>query len=64
MNRSGNSGTVASRRNAFAHTPWCRWITSTGGTLPFFSRRFGLKPTIHPSSVGWGIRYLLVSMTF
>ena len=32
--------------------------------MPFARRRFGRKPTIQPSSVGCGIRYLFVSIRF
>ena len=33
-NRSGRPGRVVSLRLELSHTPWWRWMTSTGGTVP------------------------------
>jgi hypothetical protein len=27
-------GAAGEAPEAFSHTPWCRWMTSTGGTVP------------------------------
>jgi hypothetical protein len=44
------SGFVSS---SVSQTPWCRWITSTRGTVPSAVRtRSGLKRVIQPSTAG------------
>src|SRR5690349_3462942 len=61
--RSGRRD-VASCPERLSHTPWCRWITSTGGTLPSARRRFGVMRTIQPSKFGLGMPAMLVEMLF
>ena len=43
-----------SLRLMLSHTPWCRWITSTGGTVPSSRRMLGAIRTIQPLSSGFG----------
>src|SRR5262245_20438076 len=49
---------------AFSQTPWWRWSTSTGGTVPSALRRLGAMRRIQPSSVGLGTWPLLNWMAF
>ena len=62
--RSGNCGVVMSLRARLSQTPWCRWMTLTGGTVPSARTRLGAIRTIQPSCGGLGTAAPLNSMAF
>jgi hypothetical protein len=55
LNSVFSSPAANSGAKFFSQTPWCRWMTSTRGTLPSLRTRFGRKPVIQPSTGGLNV---------